>query len=175
MTLAVLCSACGSSQAQSGARNATLDPAALVSICVSNHHLTAASDMQTALGSRPLRSITTFRACAWPPASYARPDGYSEIVVTGYVWDTHPEVTGASAPDLVTSKCAEVELGYTFQKQGPPSPATVRATAGAVVDIFGKPWPPQGANETLPFAHGPTDTVIVHNLSYSVDTARCVR
>ena len=175
LAIAIACCACGSSQAESGARSATLDPVTLVSICVSNHRLNAASDSQTALGARPVKSITTFRACAWPPASYAAPDGYSEIVVTEYLWETHAEVTGASAPDLVTSKCAEIELGYTFQKQGPPSPATVRAVAGAVVDIFGKPWPPPGSSEALPFAYGRLDVVVVHNLSYAVDAARCVR
>lgn len=168
--LAILLVSCGTSQTQSGVQNATLDPAALVSVCVSNHHMNSAADRQNAIGTAPVKFITTFRSCAWPPAAYAAKDGYSEIVVSGYLWDAHPEVTGASAPDLVRSTCVEVELSYTFQKQGPPSPATVRATAGAVVDIFGKPW----AQEPLPFGHTATDVVIVHNLSYTLDRARCV-
>ena len=169
--LAMLALACGTSQTQSGGRSATLDPAALVSVCVSNHHLTAATDSQNALGAPPVRFTTTFRNCAWPPPAYAAQDGYSEIVVSEYAWESHPEVTGASAPDLVRSTCAEVELAYTFQKQGPPSPATVQAASGAVVDVFGKPW----ANEPLPFAHAATDVVIVHNLSYTLERARCLR
>ena len=169
--LAILAAACGTSQTLSGAQSATLDPAALVSVCVSNHHMTGAADSQNALGAPPVKFTTTFRACAWPPPAFAAKDGYSEIVVSEYLWGSHPEVTDASAPDLVRSTCAEVELAYTFQKQGPPSPATVQATAGAVVDIFGKPW----ANEPLPFAHAATDVVIVHNLSYALERARCLR
>ena len=163
--------ACGTSQTLSGAQNATLDPTTLVSVCVSNHKMNGANDSQTALGTAPIKFVMTFRACAWPPPAFAAKDGYSEIVVSEYLWESHPEVTGASAPDLVRSTCAQVELSYTFQKQGPASPATVQAASGTVVDIFGKPW----IQEPLPFAHTATDVVVVHNLSYTLETARCVR
>lgn len=173
--LAVVLASCGTSQTLSGARSATLDPSAQASVCIAAHHLTASSDSQTSLGAAPIRNITTYRACAWPPASYAASDGYSEIVVTSYVWAEHPEVTGASAPDVARSPCAELELTYNFQKQGPTTTTPpLRLLRGAVVDIFGKPWPPPGSTETLPFAHTAADVVVVHNLSYEVASARCV-
>ena len=176
LLLVLVLTSCGTSQTQSGARNATLDPSAQASICIAAHHLTARSDSQTAIGSAPVRNTTTFRACAWPPPAFAAADGYSEIVVTTYAWADHPEVTGASAPDVVRSTCAGLELTYTFQKQGPASTSPpLSLTPGAVVDIFGKPWPPPGSSETIPFAHGATDAVVVHNLSYEVASARCVR
>ena len=167
--------ACGTSQTLSGARSATLDPSAQASVCIAAHHLTASSDSQTALGAAPIRNMTTYRSCAWPPPTYAAADGYSEIVVTSYGWAGHPEVTGASAPDIVRSACAEIELAYTFQKQGPATTTPpLRLARGAVVDIFGKPWPPPGSTETLPFAHTTADVVVVHNLSYDIASARCV-
>ena len=166
---------CGTSQSLSGARNATLDPSAQASVCIAAHHLTAASDSQTALGAAPIRNVTTYRSCTWPPPTYAAADGYSEVVVTSYAWADHPEVTAASAPDVVRSACAELELRYNFQKQGPTTTTPpLRLARGAVVDIFGKPWPPPGSTETLPFAHTTADVVVVHNLSYEVASARCV-
>ena len=173
--LALALAGCGTSQTLSGARSATLDPSAQASVCIAAHHLTAQSDSQTALGAAPVRNVTTYRTCAWPPPPYAASDGYSEIVVTSYAWADHPEVTGASAPDVVRSACAELELTYNFQKQGPTTTTPpLRLARGAVVDIFGKSWPPPGSNEALPFAHGAADDVVVHNLSYEVATARCV-
>ncbi len=172
---ALLAVGCGSSQAGSGTRNATLDPAALIGVCVTTHHMNGPSETLSTLGSSPVKAITTSRHCEQPPPSYAAQDGFSEIVVTGYLWDGRPESSGASNPEVVRSPCAEIELVYTFQKQGPPSSATVRAAAGATVDIFGTPWPPTGQSDVVPFPHGSTDAIVVHNLSYSLNSARCVR
>jgi hypothetical protein len=77
----------------------------------------------------------------------------------------------ASAPDRVESPCAEVELQYTFAKQSSPRPQDpVRFTAGTHTLITGEPF-----TDSLPFRSTVTDIVVVHNLSYSVVAARCVR
>lgn len=124
----------------------------------------------------PVLRVTTFRACEWPAPSYANTDGYDEIVATEYRAEGRTEVSGASAPELFRSRCAELQLTYTFQKQGPASTTSpLHVTAGSIVDVFGKPWPPPGMDATLPFTPGTGDTVVVHNLSYAIARARCLR
>lgn len=121
-------------------------------------------------------SKTVFRSCEWPPPDYARTgygasSGYSEITVTRIPWGEKAEVTMASAPDRVESPCAEVELRYTFAKQSAPAlQEPIRLTAGTRALVTGEPF-----TDALPFRTGPTDVVVVHNLSYSIAAARCVR
>ena len=115
-------------------------------------------------------STTIFRWCEWPPPAYAS-DGYTEIRVTRIPWSEKAEVTMASAPDRVESPCAEVELQYTFAKQSAPAlQDPVRFTAGTRALITGQPF-----TDSLPFRSAQTDVVVVHNLSYSIVAARCVR
>ena len=81
-------------------------------------------------------STTLFRSCEWPPPAYAQngyaaSSGYSEIRVVRVPWSEKAEDTNASAPDRVKSRCADVELRYTFATQGPPVlQAPIRVTAG---------------------------------------------
>ena len=91
--------------------------------------------------------------------------------MTRVPWGEKAEVTNASAPDRVEAPCAEVELRYTFAKQGPPAvQEPVRFTAGARVMISGQPF-----TEALPFRTAANDVVVVHNLGSSITAARCVR
>jgi len=116
-------------------------------------------------------STTIFRWCEWPQPAYAATDGHTEIRVTRIPWSEKAEVTMASAPDRVESPCAEVELQYNFAKQSPPTlQDAVRFTAGTRAFITGGPF-----TDSLPFRSAPTDVVVVHNLSYSIVAARCVR
>ena len=116
-------------------------------------------------------STTIFRSCEWPPPAYAATEGYTEIRVTRIPWPEKAEVTMASAPDRIESPCVEVEIQYTFGKQAPPTPQDpVRFTAGTRALVTGQPF-----TDSLPFRSAPTDVVVVHNLSYSIVAARCVR
>jgi len=150
---------------------------AKVADCVKAHGMSALNDkvdppQPTIRGE----STTIFRSCEWPPPAYAEhgyaaSDGYTEIRVTRVPWSEKAEVTMASAPDRVESPCAEVELRYTFAKQSSPRPQDpIRLTAGTRALITGEPF-----TDSLPFRSAPTDIVVVHNLSYSIVAARCVR
>jgi hypothetical protein len=165
--------ACGS--------GANADPSAVaaakVNDCQRAHGMAAPSDRvdppaPTIRGD----STTVFRSCDWPPPAfaltgYAATDGYTEIRVTRIPWAEKAEVTNASAPDRVESRCAEVELRYTFSKQSPPAlQDPVRFTAGTRAMIGGQPF-----GDALPFRAAPSDIVVVHNLSYSIVSAHCVR
>lgn len=91
--------------------------------------------------------------------------------MTRVPWAEKAEVTNASAPDHVESPCAEVELQYLCSKQGPPTlRQPVRFSAGARAMIAGQPF-----MDPLPFRTASTDIVVVHDLSYSIAAARCVR
>ena len=164
-----------------GGGAATSDPSALaaakVNDCVKAHGMAGPSDKvdppaPTIRGG----STTVFRSCEWPPpgytqTGYAASGGYAEIRVTRIPWADRSEVTNASAPDRVASPCAEVELRYTFAKQGPATlQEPVRFTAGARAMISGQPFA-----DALPFRAAASDVVVVHNLSYSISAARCVR
>lgn len=168
--LALLVACCGGA-------GVTSSPALSIDDCVRAHGMKAPSDavpppQPTIMGE----STTVFRLCEWPPPPYAQSGyaagaGYSEIRVTRVPWAQKTEVTNASAPDRVSSPCAEVELQYLFAKQGPAElQAPVRFTAGARASIGGQPF-----TAPLPFSAGPTDVVVVHNLSYSIAAARCLR
>ena len=172
--LALALAACGGSRV-------ALEPPAIAAAkvidCVTAHGMAAPSDRvdppaPTVRGE----STTTFRSCEWPPppytqTGYAASGGYAEINVTRVPWADKAEVTNASAPDRVTSPCAEVELRYSFAKQGPPTlQEPVRLPAGARVMISGQPF-----TDALPFRTAASDVVVVHNLSYSIAAARCVR
>jgi len=145
------------------------DPAAVaatkVSDCVRAHGMAGPSDKVDPPASTIRgESLTTFRSCEWS-------GGYTEIRVTRIPWADKAEVTNASAPDRVESPCAEVELRYTFSKQGPAAlQEPVRFLSGTRAMIGGQPF-----SDALPFRTGPTDVVVVHNLSYSIASARCVR
>src|SRR2546423_10171812 len=113
-------------------------------------------------------STTTFRSCEWPPPAYSVA-GYTEIRVTRIPWAETAEVTMASAPDRIESPCAEVELRHTFAKQSTPAlQEPIRFATGTHVLITGQEF-----TDALPFRSAPTDVVVVHNLSYSIASARC--
>lgn len=163
-----------------GAGGAAPDPSAFaaskVNDCIKAHGLSGPSDRidppaPTIRGT----STTVFRSCDWPASyiqtgRYAVTDGYAEIRVTREPWPGKAEVTNASAPDRIEAPCAVVELRYTFSKQGPPSlQAPVRFAAATHTMITGQPF-----TEDLPFPVAERDVVVVHNLSYSIVSARCV-
>ena len=149
----------------------------MVTDCVRVHGMAGPSDrIDPPAPTIRGESTTVFRSCEWPPPAAAQPGyaatgGYAEIRITRIPWADKTEVTNASAPDRVESPCAEVELRYTFSKQGPPAlQEPVRFSTGARAMIGGQPF-----RDTLPFRTGPSDIVVVHNLSYSIASARCVR
>ena len=119
---------------------------------------------------------TVFRSCEWPApyvqhGRYSVNDGYAEIRVSHEQWAGKAEVTNASAPDRVEVPCAEVELRYTFAKQGPTTLLEpIRFISGTHAMIGGQPF-----TDVLPFPIADPDVVVVHNLSYSIVSARCVR
>ena len=121
-------------------------------------------------------STTVFRSCEWPPPAYSQPgyaasSGYTEIRVTRIPWPEKAEVTNSSAPDRVESPCAEVQLQYAFAKQSPPAlQDPITFTPGTRAMIAGQPF-----TDALPFRATASDIVVVHNLSYSIVSARCVR
>ena len=171
--LALTLAACGG--------GAAADPSAVaaakVNECVKAHGMAGPSDkVDPAAPTIRGESTTVFRSCEWPPppytqTGYAASSGYAEIRVTRIPWTDRAEVTNASAPDRVESPCAEVELRYTFAKQGPPSlQDPVRFGSGTRALITGQPF-----TDALPFRTVPSDVVVVHNLSYSIATAHCVR
>lgn len=173
VVLGVVLASCGGAAA---APDPSVVAASKVADCMKANGMSAPSDrvdppQPTIRGE----SKTVFRSCEWPPPAYAQngyaaSSGYSEITVTRIPWAEKAEVTMASAPDRVESSCAEVELRYTFAKQSPPKlQEPMRFTAGTRSLITGEPFA-----DALPFRTGPTDVVVVHNLSYSIAAARCV-
>jgi len=169
VAIAVLLAACGSGTAAPGP---SVSAAARVAACTAAHGMSAPSDrVDPPQPTIRCESTTTFRSCEWPAPAYATSEGYTEIRVTRVPWPEKAEVTMASAPDRVESPCAEVELRYTFGKQSPPAlQDPMRFTAGTRTLITGQPF-----TDSLPFRSAPTDVVVVHNLSYSIAAARCVR
>ena len=172
--LALALAACGGSGT---APEPSAIAAAKVNDCMKAHGMAAPSDkIDPPAPSIRGESTTAFRSCEWPPPAYtqtgyAASGGYAEILVTRIPWADKSEVTNASAPDRVASPCAEVELRYVFAKQGPGTlQEPVRFTAGARVMISGQPF-----TDALPFRTAASDVVVVHNLSYSIAAARCVR
>lgn len=174
VAIALILASCGGAAA---APDPSVVAATKVAECVKANGMSAPSDrvdppQPTIRGE----SKTVFRRCEWPPPEYAQTgyaasSGYSEITVTRVPWAEKAEVTMASAPDRVESTCAEVELQYTFAKQSPPAlQPPIRFTAGARALITGEPF-----GDALPFRAAGTDIVVVHNLSYSIAAARCVR
>ena len=161
----VLCAACGG--AGTGVPRATG-----IVACAGAHGMAGPAEIvrppaPTIRGT----STTRFRSCEWPAPPYAAADGYSEITVTRVPWPERAEVTNASAPDWIVAPCAEVELRYTFAKQSSPVlQQPIRVARGARVSIGGQPF-----TEPLPFSPSADDVVVVHNLSYSIDAARCSR
>ena len=169
IALAMALTACGGGAA---APDPSVVAVTKVAACMQAHGMSAPNDkvdppQPTIRGE----STTLFRSCEWPQPAYAAGDGYTEIRVTRVPWSEKTEVTMASAPDRVESPCAEVELRYTFAKQSPPSlQDPIRFTAGTRALITGEPF-----TDSLPFRAAATDVVVVHNLSYSIVAARCVR
>ncbi len=174
VALALVLASCGGGAA---APDPSVVAVTKVADCMKAHGMSAPNDkvdppQPTIRGE----STTIFRWCEWPPPVYAQrgyaaSDGHTEIRVTRVPWSEKAEVTMASAPDRVESPCAEVELQYTFAKQSSPRPQDpVRFTAGTRTLITGEPF-----TDSLPFRVTPTDIVVVHNLSYSIVAARCVR
>ncbi len=137
--------------------------AAGVNDCVKAHGLSGPSDrVDPPAPTIRGESTTVFRSCE---------AGYVEIRVTRIPWSEKAEVTNASAPDRIESPCAEVELRYAFAKQSSPAlQAPIRVTAGARKLITG-----QDFTEALPFRAAASDSIVVHNLSYSIASAKCVR
>ena len=173
VALALVLAACGGA--------AGPDPSAVaatkVSDCQRAHGMAAPSDRvdppAPILRGAP---TTVFRSCEWPAPylqryRYSVNDGYAEIRVSHEQWVGKAEVTNASAPDRIEALCAEVELRYTFAKQGPATLLEpVRFIAGTHAMLGG-----QSFAEPLPFPVDDRDIVVVHNLSYSIVSARCVR
>jgi hypothetical protein len=169
VALALVFASCGGGAA---APDPSVVAVAKVADCMKSHGMSAPNDkvdppQPTIRGD----STTIFRSCDWPQPAYAATDGYTEIRVTRVPWSEKAEVTMASAPDRVESPCAEVELQYTFAKQSSPQlQEAIRFTAGTRALITGQPF-----IDSLPFRSTPTDIVVVHNLSYSIVAARCLR
>lgn len=84
------------------------------------HQLQTASERNTSRLA-PTTFQIVFRSCVWPSPKFGFADGYSEIRATISVWASRPESSGMGAPERIESSCKEIQLLYTFQKQGPAS------------------------------------------------------
>lgn len=114
-----------------------------------------------------------FGTCDWPPSHYTQPDGYSEVIVKEATGPGHDEASGASAADRLFSPCGEVQVAYSFGKQGgfrrqPP----MTLFTGEIVTVDGIRW--NGDQRNLPFYPERDESDVLHNFSSRLDYARCV-
>ena len=167
---AVVTIATGVSGLWSSGERSESSPAKQVRECIAQHGLARASDVQ-ARG----RNTTVFSTCVWPAPPWADPDGYSEIIVREDPGPGETEASGVSVADRIDASCTELEVAYSFGKQGdfdrrPP----FEVIRGQIVtaDEFGELW--NGDERALPFYAERNEAVVLRTLSYWLDFVRCV-
>jgi hypothetical protein len=86
--------------------------ASQIAACEARHGLSRQQQKITLTGK-----AFGFASCAWPPASYADGDGYTEIRVTS-VGTGASEASGASSVDRITGPCSTFYLSYDEHLMG---------------------------------------------------------
>jgi hypothetical protein len=154
----------GSSTPAAGGQDAT----AQVRGCIAQHGLAKATDVVTRKGA------TVFAACVWPAPSWADQDGYSEIVVRDAAGPGTSEASGIDLADRIGAPCSELEVAYSFGKQGAfqrlPPFSLLRGQIATAVD--GQQW--RGEQRALPFYPDRNEAVVLRSSSYRLDFVRCV-
>lgn len=132
-------------------------------------------------------SSEVFRSCEWPPPSYADPDGYSEIShqrVPGPDYnrdDITMAVVKAAHIDRIQSPCTELEISYSFGRQGwhgyQPS---FRVSPGSVVDPRGDPFTFDeeairlGNVVYFGFVPQRSEVLVISNYGWTLEQVSCV-
>jgi hypothetical protein len=137
--------------------------------CISTHGLQKETDV-IGVGAAGTR---VFGTCDWPPTDYAQSDGYSEVVVREAQGPGVGEASDASAADRFFAPCGELQVAYSFGKQGafqrrPP----ITLLTGDIVMVDGLRW--SGDQRQLPFYPDRAESIVLHNFSNRLDYARCI-
>ena len=136
---------------------------------MADHGLQKATGVATAEAS----GTQVFGNCDWPPTTWAQPDGYSEVVVREARGPGENEASGTTAADRLFAPCSELQVAYSFGKQGAfRRQAPITLLSGEIVTVDGLRW--SGEQRDLPFYPDRDESIILRNFSYRMDYARCI-
>jgi TIR domain len=146
-----------------------------VQACRDTHALSKASTKRVESDDREsYRAV--FEACAWPPVPGADGDGFSQITVASNPGPGQSEAEGLTVRDVFTSECRDLEVRYLFDNQGTfVADKPLRLRKGEIVRVEGgSVWQPRTAEEAEIYGPRRDEIVVLSNLRYNVDSARCV-
>ncbi len=157
-----------------GGSASSKDPAAQVRSCMAQHGLSRAKETQHRETEGPYSTVA-FASCLWPPPEWADEDGYSEIVVRGDAGPGTEEATGDTEADRFAAPCSEMEVAYSFGKQGAfqrrPPFSLLRGTIMFQGYVGPEVW--KGDQRRLPFYPDRDEGVVIHSAAYRLDFVRC--
>lgn len=123
--------------------------------------------------SRDYDEYDRFQFCQWPPAQFADPDGYYEIVYRSAEGPGDCEATGANAADILQAGCRKLKLYYSFGSQGysehkKPFIASIGTT------VWQDSIKYENEEGDLPFYPGRDELVVLRNHKNVLDKVECV-
>ena len=141
-----------------------------IDACVGDHGLSRPLERTEVAEGRVL-----FRGCTWPPPPGAAADGFMEITMSSRDGPGQSEAEGLTVADFFTTSCTDIEVIYLFNNMGtfvPEQP--VRLTKGEIRRVEGGSiWFPRNDAEASIFTPGRDQSVVLSNLRYKIDSARC--
>ena len=145
--------------------------AARIDACVRGHGLAQTVIKETISTDRIL-----IRQCAWPPPVGAAPDGYTQIALAIGPGPGSSEAEGLTVTNLFSSECQTLELSYLFNNQGRFAPSRpFRISKGELRRVEdGSVWQPRSPSEASIYATKRDQFLVLANLRYQLDAARCV-
>ena len=143
---------------------------AKVESCMAEHGLSTRTETQE------IDSNRVFRACVWPPPFGADGDGFTEITMSSGEGPGRSEAEGLTVANVFTTECRDLELVYLFNNMGSfIAEEPIRLSKGEIRRVEGGSiWQPRTAREASIYSPGRDQSVILSNLRYTIDTARCI-
>lgn len=160
------------SPATSSSTSPALDTAsARIDACMKGHGLAQTIQKDTIATGRIL-----VRQCVWPPPVGAAPDGYTQIALAIDSGPGRSEAEGLTVANLFSSECQNIELSYLFNNQGTFTPSRpFRVSKGEIRRVEdGSVWRPRSDAEASTYSARRDQFIVLSNMRYQFDTARCV-